>query len=114
MCLWDDSFTNTLKKYQLHSSAIEGGGVLHSDLPPVRALVLGQGKILVGTKNSEVSRILLRCSGQSFFCFLRSWKLTEVAPLACLYKYGYFCCNCLYVCVYACVCVCVCVCVAWR
>ncbi len=55
VCLWDDSFTNTLKKYQLHSSAIEGGGVLHSDLPPVRALVLGQGKILVGTKNSEVS-----------------------------------------------------------
>lgn len=54
MCLWDETFTNSLKTYQLHTSAIEGGGTLHSDLPPIRALVLGHGKILVGTKNSEV------------------------------------------------------------
>lgn len=54
MCLWDESFLNVLKTYQLHSSAIEGGGTLYSDLPPIRALVLGQGRILVGTKNSEV------------------------------------------------------------
>lgn len=55
VCLWDETFTHTLKTYQLHSSAIqEGGGVLHSDLPPIRALVMGQGKILVGTRNSEV------------------------------------------------------------
>lgn len=54
MCLWDESFGNCLKTYQLHTSAIEEGGALYSDLPPIRSLVLGQGKILVGTKNSEV------------------------------------------------------------
>ena len=61
VCLWDESFSNTLKTYQLHSSAIEGGAALHSDLPPIRALVLGQGKILVGTKNSEVCVALCVC-----------------------------------------------------
>lgn len=59
VCLWDEEFTNCLKTYQLHSSAIEGGGVLHSDLPPIRALVLGHGKILVGTRNSEVCAFLI-------------------------------------------------------
>ena len=54
VCLWDETFTNSLKTYQLHTSAIEGGRALHSDLPPIRALVMGQGKILVGTRNSEV------------------------------------------------------------
>ena len=52
--LWDEGFQNRLKTYQLHSSALEGGGTLRSDLPPIRALALGQGRILVGTKNSEV------------------------------------------------------------
>ena len=54
VCLWDETFTNSLKTYKLHSSATFGGGAFHSDLPPIRALVLGQGKILVGTRNSEV------------------------------------------------------------
>ena len=54
--LWDESFGSCLKTYQLHSSAIdEGKGRLFADLPPIRAISLGQGKILVGTKNSEVS-----------------------------------------------------------
>ena len=57
--LWDESFGSCLKTYQLHSSAIEGGrGQLFADLPPIRALSLGQGKILVGTKHSEVSERL--------------------------------------------------------
>ena len=55
MGLWDEGFQNCLKTYQLHSSALGGGAGLLSDLPPVRALALGQGRILVGTKNSEVS-----------------------------------------------------------
>ena len=54
VALWDEGFQNCLKTYQLHSSAIEGGGQLFMDLPPIRALALGQGRILVGTKNSEV------------------------------------------------------------
>jgi len=44
--------------YQLHSSAVEsetGAAQLHTDLPAIRALSLGQNKILVGTKTSEVS-----------------------------------------------------------
>ena len=57
VCLWDEALTNCLKTYQLHSSAIEGGAKLTFDLPPVRALALGQGKILVGTKWSEVLEI---------------------------------------------------------
>jgi WD40 repeat protein len=57
--LWDESFGSCLKTYQLHSSAIEEGrGRLFADLPPIRALSLGQGKILVGTKHSEVSNFV--------------------------------------------------------
>ena len=54
VCLWDEAFGSCLKTYQLRSSAIEGGAQLYCDLPPIRALALGQGRILVGTKNSEV------------------------------------------------------------
>ena len=58
--LWDESFSSCLKTYQLHSSAIEEGrGRLFADLPPIRALSLGQGKILVGTKHSEVSIVFV-------------------------------------------------------
>ena len=57
ICLWDENFISCIKTYQLHSSAIQGDGVLYSDLPPIRALVLGHGKILVGTKNSEVCTV---------------------------------------------------------
>ena len=61
--LWDESFSSCLKTYQLHSSAIEEGrGRLFADLPPIRALSLGQGKILVGTKHSEVSIIIVLVS----------------------------------------------------
>lgn len=56
VALWDEQFEHCLKTYQLHSSAVETGGwaQLHTDLPAVRALSLGQNKILVGTKTSEV------------------------------------------------------------
>lgn len=55
VCLWNESFRNRLKTYHLQSDALEGGARLTFDLPAVRALCLGEGKILVGTKNSEVS-----------------------------------------------------------
>ena len=56
VAIWDEQFEHCLKTYQLHSSAVEtgGGAQLHNDLPAVRALSLGQNKILVGTKTSEV------------------------------------------------------------
>ena len=54
VCLWNESFQNRLKTYHLQSDALEGGARLTFDLPAVRALCLGEGKILVGTKNSEV------------------------------------------------------------
>lgn len=54
VCLWNESFRNRLKTYHLQSDALEGGSRLTFDLPAVRALCLGEGKILVGTKNSEV------------------------------------------------------------
>ena len=66
--LWDESFSSCLKTYQLHSSAIEEGrGRLFADLPPIRALSLGQGKILIGTKHSEVS----------IFCLSKEFRRTK-------------------------------------
>ena len=56
--LWDEAFDNILKTYALHSSAVGGGrGQLYEDTPPIRSLYLGQGKILVGTRNSEILEI---------------------------------------------------------
>ena len=57
VALWDEAFTNILKTYSLHSSSLSGEGQLYKDTPPIRSLSLGQGKILVGTKNSEVLEI---------------------------------------------------------
>ena len=57
VALWDEAFTHILKTYSLHSSSLSGEGQLYKDLPPIRALSLGHGKILVGTKNSEVLEI---------------------------------------------------------
>ena len=80
--LWDESFGSCLKTYQLHSSAIEEGrGRLYTDLPPIRALSLGQGKILVGTKHSEVSTCLSEpfCRTVADFDVLyRLWRLRKV------------------------------------
>lgn len=45
-----------LKSYSIHSSAMPEGK-LYKDTPPIRALALGQGKILVGTKHGEILEI---------------------------------------------------------
>lgn len=57
--LWDDQFERCLKQYYIKKSGIEqtSKGVLMKDLPAIRAIVLGHGKILVGTKNGEVLEV---------------------------------------------------------
>ena len=70
VCLWNDTFLNRLKTYHLQSDALEGGARLTFDLPAVRALCLGEGKILVGTKNSEVSYM---CTCLEYTANLHMW-----------------------------------------
>ena len=57
--LWDDQFERCLKTYPIKRSTLAAGtrGVLVKDSPPVRAVVLGHGHILVGTKNSDILEI---------------------------------------------------------
>ena len=57
MGLWDQSFGRCLKTYKITRSSLRSGitsCALLADSPPVRAISLGQGKILVGTTNGEV------------------------------------------------------------
>ncbi|KAI0227896.1 Echinoderm microtubule-associated protein-like 6 [Lamellibrachia satsuma] len=57
--LWDDQFERCLKTYAIKRSALAPGtrGMLLQDNPSIRAVVLGHGHILVGTKNAEVLEI---------------------------------------------------------
>ncbi len=57
--LWDDQFERCLKTYTLKRSSLAAGtkGLLVQDSPAVRAIVLGHGFILVGTKNGEILEI---------------------------------------------------------
>ena len=57
--LWDDQFERCLKNYAIKRASIAQGsnGMLISESPAVRAIVLGHGKILVGTKNGEILEI---------------------------------------------------------
>ncbi|XP_064600933.1 echinoderm microtubule-associated protein-like 6 [Liolophura sinensis] len=57
--LWDDSFERCLKTYAIKKAALtaESHGILYEESPAVRAIVLGHGKILVGTKNGEVLEV---------------------------------------------------------
>ena len=57
--LWDDVFEKCLKTYSIKRSSLSAGtrGVLVSDNPAVRAVVLGHGHILVGTKTGDVIEI---------------------------------------------------------
>lgn len=55
--LWDDNFSRCLKSYKVTRTSLSPGpptSILLEDVPPIRAITLGQGKILVGTKNGEV------------------------------------------------------------
>ncbi len=70
MGLWDQTFGRCLKTYKITRSSLRSGITscsLLADSPPVRAISLGQGKILVGTTNSEV-RAVARKLKQNLFC----------------------------------------------
>ncbi|KAI9533540.1 Echinoderm microtubule-associated protein-like 6 [Dissostichus eleginoides] len=57
--LWDDMFERCLKTYAIKRASLSPGskGLLLEDNPSIRALTLGHGHILVGTKNGEVVEI---------------------------------------------------------
>ncbi|XP_043551898.1 echinoderm microtubule-associated protein-like 6 isoform X1 [Chiloscyllium plagiosum] len=57
--LWDDIFERCLKTYAIKRSALSPGskGLLLEDNPSLRAITLGHGHILVGTKNGEILEI---------------------------------------------------------
>lgn len=57
--MWDESFDRCLKTYAIKRSSLVPGtrGMLLQDQPPVRAIILGHGHILVGTSNGEVLEI---------------------------------------------------------
>lgn len=57
--LWDDQFERCLKTYSISKEAIaaESKGMLTMNTPAVRAIVLGHGKILVGTMNGEILEV---------------------------------------------------------
>ena len=63
--LWDDQFDRCLKTYTIKQSSLSqepgdadgGGGILIQANPAVRAIVLGHGKILVGTKSGDILEI---------------------------------------------------------
>uniref|UniRef100_A0A8C4H6J2 EMAP like 6 n=1 Tax=Dicentrarchus labrax TaxID=13489 RepID=A0A8C4H6J2_DICLA len=57
--LWDDMFDRCLKTYAIKRAALSPGskGLLLEDNPSIRAITLGHGHILVGTKNGEVLEI---------------------------------------------------------
>ena len=57
--LWNDQFEQCLKTYSIKKESVspESRGMLMADSPTVRAIVLGHGKILVGTKNGEIIEV---------------------------------------------------------
>uniref|UniRef100_A0A4W3H8Y1 EMAP like 5 n=1 Tax=Callorhinchus milii TaxID=7868 RepID=A0A4W3H8Y1_CALMI len=59
VALWDDCFERCLKTYAIKRSALTPGskGLLLEDNPSIRAITLGHGHVLVGTKNGEILEI---------------------------------------------------------
>uniref|UniRef100_A0A4W5P4Z4 EMAP like 6 n=1 Tax=Hucho hucho TaxID=62062 RepID=A0A4W5P4Z4_9TELE len=57
--LWDDMFERCLKTYAIKRSSLSASskGLLLEDNPSIRAITLGHGHILVGTKNGEILEI---------------------------------------------------------
>ena len=61
VALWDENFSRSLKNYRVTRTTLNPGppsSILLQDAPPIRAITLGQGKILVGTKHGEVYSII--------------------------------------------------------
>lgn len=60
VALWDENFSRCLKNYKVTRTSLGPGppaSILLEDAPAIRAITLGQGKILVGTKNGEVCNV---------------------------------------------------------
>ncbi|OXB63038.1 hypothetical protein ASZ78_014805, partial [Callipepla squamata] len=59
VALWDDMFERCLKTYAIKRAALSSSskGLLLEDNPSIRAISLGHGHILVGTKNGEILEI---------------------------------------------------------
>ena len=60
VALWDENFSRCLKNYKVTRTTLNPGppaSILLEDAPPIRAITLGQGKILVGTKHGEVCSV---------------------------------------------------------
>uniref|UniRef100_G3Q8V5 EMAP like 6 n=1 Tax=Gasterosteus aculeatus aculeatus TaxID=481459 RepID=G3Q8V5_GASAC len=57
--LWDDMFERCLKTYAIKRAALSPSskGLLLEDNPSIRAITLGHGHILLGTKNGEILEI---------------------------------------------------------
>ncbi|KAM9770291.1 LOW QUALITY PROTEIN: echinoderm microtubule-associated protein-like 6 [Menidia menidia] len=57
--LWDDMFERCLKTYAIKRAALSPAskGLLLEDNPSIRAITLGHGHILLGTKNGEILEI---------------------------------------------------------
>ena len=75
VALWDENFSRCLKNYKVTRTSLSPGppaSILLEDAPPIRAITLGQGRILVGTKNGEVSTVnkaKLKKAKQTFIFF---------------------------------------------
>ncbi|XP_075781606.1 echinoderm microtubule-associated protein-like 6 isoform X3 [Pelodiscus sinensis] len=59
VALWDDMFERCLKTYAIKRAALSTSskGLLLEDNPSIRAITLGHGHILVGTRNGEILEI---------------------------------------------------------
>ncbi|XP_068177719.1 echinoderm microtubule-associated protein-like 6 isoform X2 [Antennarius striatus] len=59
VALWDDMFERCLKTYAVKRAALSptSKGLLLEDNPSIRALTLGHGRVLLGTRNGEVLEI---------------------------------------------------------
>ncbi|XP_041941967.1 echinoderm microtubule-associated protein-like 5 [Alosa sapidissima] len=57
--LWDETFERCLKTYAIKRAVLAPGskGLLLEDNPSIRAISLGHGHILVGTKNGEILEV---------------------------------------------------------
>ncbi|XP_070984031.1 echinoderm microtubule-associated protein-like 5 [Oncorhynchus clarkii lewisi] len=59
VALWDNTFERCLKTYAIKRAVLAPGskGLLLEDNPSIRAISLGHGYILVGTKNGEILEV---------------------------------------------------------
>lgn len=75
--LWDGKFEQCLRTYAIKRTSFiqESRGILIEDCPTIRAVVLGHGKILVGTKNGEILEVE---KDGPMFMLMQGHKMGEV------------------------------------